>query len=99
MRQQRGAIGPLLDEHQPQRIFAIEMHGVRDASGLPAGAMDMFEAQFANLAERIFASRHAAGHYDHRVLPFSFSPIVMELNRRCWQSRSVAAASASARHV
>src|SRR6266851_5337692 len=97
MRQQRGAIGPLLDEHQPQRILAIDMHGVRDASGLLAGAMDMFEAQFANLAEGIFPSRHAAGHCDHRVLPFSFSPIVMELNR--WQSRSVAAASASARHV
>src|SRR5260370_42369736 len=96
MRQQRGAIGPLLDEHQPQRILAIDMHGVRDAPGLLAGAMDMFEAQFANLAEGILPGRHAAGHYDHRVLPFPLSPIVRELNRRRWQSRSGAAASASA---
>ena len=34
MRQQGGAIGPLLEKHQPQRIFAIDMHGMRDAAGL-----------------------------------------------------------------
>src|SRR6266481_7274219 len=67
MRQQRGAIGPLLDKHQPQRIFAIDMHGVRDASSLLARAMDMLEAQFANRAEGIFPGRHTAGHYDHGV--------------------------------
>src|SRR5450631_1402153 len=99
MRQQRRAIGPLLDENQPQRILAIDMHGVRNASGLLAGAMDMLEAQFANLAEGIFPGRHAAGHYDHRVPPLSLSLIVMELNRRRWQNRSVAAASVLARHV
>src|ERR1700738_734709 len=99
MGQERGAVGPLLDEHQPQRILAIDMRGVRDASGLLAGAIDMFEAQFANLAEGILPGRHASGHYDHRVLPFPLSPIIRELNRRCWQNRSVAAAKASARDV
>src|SRR6266849_1836235 len=67
MRQQRGAIGPLLDEHQPQRILAIDMHGVRDASRFLARAMDMLEAQFANRAEGVFPGGHTAGHYDHRV--------------------------------
>lgn len=43
MSQQSGAIGPLLDEHQPQRILAIDMHGVRDASRFLARAMYMFE--------------------------------------------------------
>ena len=28
MRQQGGAIGPLLEKHQPQRILAIDMDGV-----------------------------------------------------------------------
>ena len=44
MRQQGGAIGPLLEKHQPQRIFAIDMHGVGDAAGLLARTMDVLEA-------------------------------------------------------
>jgi len=36
MHQQRGAIGPMFDEHQPQRVLAIDMHGVEDTSGLAA---------------------------------------------------------------
>lgn len=44
MRQQGGAIGPLLEKHQPQRVFAIDMHGMRDAAGLAARAMDVLKA-------------------------------------------------------
>ena len=51
MRRQRGAIGPLLDENEPQRVLAIDMHGVGDASGLGARAMHMFEAEPARLVE------------------------------------------------
>ena len=36
MGQQRRPIGPLLDEHQPQLVLAIDMHRVRDAAGLLA---------------------------------------------------------------
>jgi hypothetical protein len=43
MRRQRRAVGPLLDEHQPQRILAIGMHGRGDTSRLVAGAVDMLE--------------------------------------------------------
>ena len=52
MGQQRGAVGPLLEKHQPQRVLAVDMHGMRDAAGLVARAMHMFEAQFANLVQR-----------------------------------------------
>ena len=51
MRQQGGAIGPLLEKHQPQRIFAIDMHGVGDAAGLGARTMHVFEAQFPHFVK------------------------------------------------
>jgi len=44
MRQQGGAIGPLLEKHQPNRVFAIDMHGMRDAAGLGTRTPDMLEA-------------------------------------------------------
>src|SRR5258708_1381665 len=69
MRQQRVSIGPLLDNHKPQRIFAIDMHGVREASGLLARAKHMFETQFAHLCEGIFPGRPAARHPDHPLPP------------------------------
>src|ERR1700686_5149855 len=58
MRQEGGAIGPLLEKHQPQRIFAIDMNGVRDAAGLAARTMDVFEAEFADFIEGILSPRH-----------------------------------------
>jgi len=69
MCQQCGAIGPLLDEHQPQRILAVDMHGMRDAPGLFARAMYMFETQGPDLVEGISPGGHAAGHHDHPVPP------------------------------
>src|SRR5437868_1595339 len=69
MRQQGGAIGPLFHEHQPQRILAIDMHGVRDASGLATRAMHVLETQSASFTEAIFPDRHAARYHDHRVPP------------------------------
>ena len=36
MCRQRRAISPLLDEDEPQRVLTIDMHGMRDASGLGA---------------------------------------------------------------
>ena len=70
MGQQGGAIGPLLEKHQPQRIFAIDMDGVGNAAGLGARATDMLETQFPYLVKTVRARGHAAGHHDHVVLPF-----------------------------
>ena len=53
MRQQRRAIRPLLDEHQPQRVLAIDMHGMGDAARFCARAVHMFEAQPAHLVKAI----------------------------------------------
>ena len=53
MRQQGGAIGPLLEKHQPQRIFAIDMDGVGNAAGLGARAADMLETQFPHLVKTV----------------------------------------------
>src|SRR5687767_4438313 len=49
MHPQGRAIGPLLEKHQPQRVFAIDMHGMRDAAGLGTRTPDMLEAQFQHL--------------------------------------------------
>jgi hypothetical protein len=70
MRQQRGAIGPLLEKHQSQRVFAIDMHGVRDAARLGARTMDVFEAQFADFVKTVRPRRDAAGDHDHSIPRF-----------------------------
>ena len=70
MGQQGGAIGPLFEKHQPQRIFAIDMDGVGNAAGLGARAMDMLETQFPHLVKTVSPCRYAAGYHDHVVLPF-----------------------------
>ena len=69
MRQQRGAIGPLLDENQFQRVLAIDMHGMRDAAGLGARTMHVFEAELFDRVKTILPRRHASGHHNHVVLP------------------------------
>lgn len=65
MLEQRGAIGPLLEKHQSQRVLAVDMDGVGDASGLAAGTMDVLEAQSAGFFETFLSRRHASGHHDH----------------------------------
>ena len=71
MRCQRGAVGPLLEKHQPERILAVDMHRVRDASGLGARAMDMLKAQSPYLVKAVGAGGDAAGDDDHD-LPLLF---------------------------
>src|SRR4051794_19177917 len=65
MRRQRGAIGPLLDENETEPVLAIDMHGMRDASGLGARTLHMLEADPARLFECLMPRWHAAGHHDH----------------------------------
>ena len=55
MRQQGGAIGPLFKKHQPQRIFAIDMDGMRNAAGLGARAMDVLETQYLRTSSKLSA--------------------------------------------
>jgi len=43
MGSQSSAIGPLLEEDQPQRILAIDMHGVRKATWLETRAMHVLQ--------------------------------------------------------
>jgi hypothetical protein len=71
MSKERGAVGPLLEKHQPQRVLAIGMHCMRDAAGLPARAMDVLEAQFPDFVKTVGSSGHAAGHYDHLIPVFT----------------------------
>src|SRR5580700_7652156 len=66
---QRGAIGPLLDEHQAERILAIDMHGVREAAWFEARATYVLQTQSADLIERIVSCGHASRHEDHRSSP------------------------------
>jgi len=46
MRDSAGAIRPLFDEHQAQRVLAVDMNRMRDAAGFGARAMDVLEAEF-----------------------------------------------------
>ncbi len=61
MREQRGAVGPLLEENQLERIIAVDMHRMRDAAGLGARAVHMLETEPAHLVERVRFGGNAAG--------------------------------------
>src|SRR5882757_2258449 len=65
MRKQRGAIGPLFEEHQAQRVLTVDVHRMRDAAGLAARAMDVCKAKLADFVKTILPRRHASGHHDH----------------------------------
>src|SRR4051812_28262628 len=67
MREQCGAIGPMFDEDEPELILAIHMDGMRDAAGLCAGAANVFQAEPADLVQRVLPRDCTAGYYDHGV--------------------------------
>src|SRR5215470_10527346 len=52
-----------LEEHQPQWVLAIDMHGMGDAAGLRSRTVEVLPAQSKDLIEGVFPRRHAAGHY------------------------------------
>src|SRR5436190_9279835 len=68
MRKQRGAIGPLFEEHQAKRVLAVDMNRMRDAAGLGARAVDVLKAELLDFVEGFLPCRHASGHHDH-VIP------------------------------
>src|SRR5437763_17190079 len=51
MYRERGAVGPLLEKDEPERILAVDMHRMRDAAGLLPRAADVLEAEAAHLVE------------------------------------------------
>jgi hypothetical protein len=69
MGEKRGAVGPLLEEHQPEPALAVDMHRMRDAAWLPARTMNMFEAEAARLLKCLGPDRYTASHYDHASSP------------------------------
>jgi hypothetical protein len=66
---QGSAIGPLFDEHQAERVFAVGKHGVSEAAWFEAGATYVLQTQSSYLFERIALCRHASSHEDHRISP------------------------------
>jgi hypothetical protein len=61
-------VGPLLDKHKAQRIFAIDMYCVRDAARLRARAMNMLKAESANLIEGFGFGDGVSCHDNHAFL-------------------------------
>src|SRR5579871_2676502 len=59
MSRQRRTVGPVLDEHQPQRVFAIGLHGVQETARFKTRAMHVLQAQFAHLVDRVVPRRYA----------------------------------------
>lgn len=69
MRCERGAVSPLFEEHQLERVLTIDMYRMGDAAGLLSRAMDMFEAEAARFLERFGSDRYTSSHNDHIVHP------------------------------
>src|SRR6478735_7304522 len=99
MPKQRGAVGPLLEKHQPQRVLAVDMDGVRNASGLAAGTMDVRETELLDLLETILSRRHAAGYHDHLIPRLSIRVAASPRLIRRRRAPAAAAASVSTRHA
>ena len=69
MGSQRGLVGPLLEEEQPHRVLAIDMHVMRNAAGLLARTLDVLDAGAKHVVEGIFARQNTAGNHNHADAP------------------------------
>src|ERR1700752_3637066 len=98
MRQQRGAIGPLFEENQPQRVLAIDLDRMRDAAGLAARAVNVLKTEPSHLVESFQPCDDAAGDDDH-VSPrfYSAGAAACERLSFCCGQRFSAARPASVR--
>src|SRR2546421_8209498 len=85
MRAQGRLISPLLEEDQPHRVLAVDMHVMRDAARLLAGAFDMLQAGAKHVVESILARQNAAGYENHAEPP-SASTNRLPLES-CWSLR------------
>jgi len=65
MRAQRRLISPLLEEEQPHRVLAVDMHIMRDAAWLLARALDMLQARAEHIVECLLARQNTARYENH----------------------------------
>ena len=63
---QRVSVGPVLDKHQPQRIFTVAVHGMRQAPRFLPGAAHVGKAERKDLVNAIRPSLNAARDNKHR---------------------------------
>src|SRR6476620_3819890 len=69
MRAQRLPVLPFFDEDETQRIFAVDMHRMRETAGLLARAADVFERLGAQFLKSIFARDETTCYDQHGLLP------------------------------
>jgi len=81
MRSQRRLVSPLLEEEQPHRVLAVDMHVMRDAARLLAGALDMLQARAEHVVESILARDNAASYENHAVPHASTNRLPSERRR------------------
>jgi hypothetical protein len=67
VRVERGAIGPALEEHQPQAIVGVDRDAVLEAAGLGARAGDVLEAEAAQLVDGVGARLERSSDDDHAI--------------------------------
>src|SRR5438132_294552 len=65
MRAQRRLVSPWLEEEQPHRVLAVDMHVMRDAARLVAGALDMLQARAEHVIESVLARKNTARYENH----------------------------------
>ncbi len=65
VRPQGRLVAPSLEEEQPQRVFGVDVHVVRDAAVLFARTFNMFAAELQNLIEAVLPREDRAGDDDH----------------------------------
>src|SRR5712672_1558617 len=88
------AVGPLLEEHQLERILAVDMYGVRDATRLLPRPMDVFEAEVARLVKRLGPGGYTASYHDHAKSPDVNAARAGMLRARCPSLAPAASVSA-----
>src|SRR5258707_12911988 len=74
VRAQGRLVRPLLEEKQPHRVLAVDMHVMGDTAGLLPGALDMLEARAKHVIKRLLARKNAAGHQNHLAPLFAHKP-------------------------
>src|SRR4051812_28767399 len=83
MRAQRRLVSPLLEEEQPHRVLAVDMHVMRDAARLLAGTLDMLQARAEHVVESLLARDNAASYENHAEPPSASTNRLPSERRRC----------------
>ena len=65
MRPQRVSVGPVLDKHQPQRVFTVAVNGVRQAPRFLPGAAYVGKAERKDALNAVRPSLNTARDNKH----------------------------------